>query len=182
MRIITSFTIEYVLNIVGMNSYVYPDLLSDNTGSASAIQFLLRKYNECRDKHEQCRLWQSPTSSYPSRLIDVGIFADECIYLRDTGGFIDQGPYFCLSHCWGKTQPYSLTDETSSTLRGGLPITALPKTFQDAIVVTRSFGVRYLWVDSLYAPESFQWAFLLTHLLDASTKTIYTIGLLKRAT
>jgi hypothetical protein len=33
--------------------------------------------------------------------------------------------------------------------RRGIPIDTLPRTFQDAILITRQFGLRYLWIDSL---------------------------------
>jgi Heterokaryon incompatibility protein (HET) len=31
----------------------------------------------------------------------------------------------------------------------GIPLSSLPKTFLDAIVVTKALGLRYLWIDSL---------------------------------
>ena len=35
-------------------------------------------------------------------------------------------------------------------------IAALPQTIQDAIVVTRAFGVRYLWVDALCTIQAYE--------------------------
>ncbi|KAF2803355.1 HET-domain-containing protein [Mytilinidion resinicola] len=71
------------------------------------------------------------------------------IHLRETRNFGDQGPYFTLSHCWGQSHPFRLTKDTVSTLKAGIPITQLPKTFQDAILVAQYFQVKYLWIDSL---------------------------------
>jgi hypothetical protein len=88
---------------------------------------------------------QSNTPLYPTRLVDVGSNGDELIRLLDTYNFGNQGPYFCLSHCWGDSQPYVLTKETAPTLRDDLKITELPKTFREAILVTRAFQVRYIW-------------------------------------
>lgn len=34
-------------------------------------------------------------------------------------------------------------------LQDGFAILDLPKSFQDAVSVTRKFGVRYLWIDAL---------------------------------
>jgi len=34
-------------------------------------------------------------------------------------------------------------------MRHGIPLTSLPKTFRDAVIITRSLGQRYLWIDSL---------------------------------
>lgn len=41
---------------------------------------------------------------------------------------------------------------TSSSLAGrfqGIRLAELPKTFRDAVIITRTLGVRYLWIDSL---------------------------------
>ncbi|KAF3809524.1 hypothetical protein GCG54_00012808, partial [Colletotrichum gloeosporioides] len=47
--------------------------------------------------------------------------------------------YVALSHCWGHHQPAKTTKATLD----------LPKTFQDAITVTRALGIDFIWVDSL---------------------------------
>jgi hypothetical protein len=129
----------------------YPKLLADNTGASSSIEFLSQKYKECYEKHIQCRVWQSDVQFHPTRLIDVGALGDGHVRLRDMRSYGGQGPYFCLSHCWGKKQPFKLTKETFSALQEGISLGCLPKTFRDAILVTRNFQVRYLWyVISVY--------------------------------
>jgi len=55
----------------------------------------------------------------------------------------------CTREGWGKSQPLTLTQETVQVLEAGIPLAALPKTFQDAVFVTRTLGTRYLWIDSL---------------------------------
>jgi len=60
-----------------------------------------------------------------------------------------QGVYACLSHCWGGHQPVALTAETSEILRGGFPVSDLPRTFRETIQVCFWFSIRYLWIDSL---------------------------------
>ncbi|PVH96780.1 HET-domain-containing protein, partial [Periconia macrospinosa] len=57
--------------------------------------------------------------------------------------------YTCLSHCWGNSKPYTLNSITQRDLESGIDAGNLPKTFQDAIHVTRCLGVQYLWIDSL---------------------------------
>lgn len=57
-----------------------------------------------------------------------------------------------LSHRWGTGPvPYRLTSDTLPTLLSthGVCISELPRTFREAIEVTRRFGVRYLWIDSM---------------------------------
>lgn len=58
-------------------------------------------------------------------------------------------PYFTLSHCWGGTVPLRLLRENMSSMERNIPLDHLPKTFQDAVIVTQKLGVRYLWIDSL---------------------------------
>jgi hypothetical protein len=54
-----------------------------------------------------------------------------------------------LSHCWGGTSPLTTKTDTLSQRIRGIPYKDLPKTFQDAVTITRSLGVDYLWIDSL---------------------------------
>jgi Heterokaryon incompatibility protein (HET) len=59
-----------------------------------------------------------------------------------------QSRYLTLSHRWS-SQLFKLTTDTVHDLRNGLPISRLPKTFQDAIEATRQLRERFLWIDSL---------------------------------
>ena len=54
-----------------------------------------------------------------------------------------------LSHCWGAAFIKMLTKSSLADLKVGFAISSFPKTFRDAITVSRRFGVRYLWIDSL---------------------------------
>ncbi|KAH9211697.1 heterokaryon incompatibility protein-domain-containing protein, partial [Leptodontidium sp. 2 PMI_412] len=54
-----------------------------------------------------------------------------------------------LSYCWGGDQETRLTKERALEYRSGILSTSLPQTIQDAIHVTRSLKLQYLWVDSL---------------------------------
>ncbi|KAK4220623.1 heterokaryon incompatibility [Podospora fimiseda] len=62
--------------------------------------------------------------------------------------------YLGLSHCWGnptsddKSQ-FCTTLENHDHRLGGFSSYDLPKTFQDAIEVTRALGKQYLWIDAL---------------------------------
>ena len=72
------------------------------------------------------------------------------MYLCDGVETIAGAAYTVLSHCWGKNpQQIQLTKLTEETLKQGITLSSLPKTFQDAIVVTRIFQIRYIWIDSL---------------------------------
>jgi hypothetical protein len=61
--------------------------------------------------------------------------------------------YVALSHCWGTKQssnPPLTTDKAKlASHLHRIQMAYLSKTFQDAVVLTKLCGVRYLWVDSL---------------------------------
>jgi hypothetical protein len=54
--------------------------------------------------------------------------------------------YMTLSHCWG---PEKLLSDNYNAFLKVIELSDLPKTFQDAIEVTRGPDVRYLRIDSL---------------------------------
>jgi len=57
--------------------------------------------------------------------------------------------YLTLSHCWGGAEVLKLTSSNCKSMTDGISMKRLPRTFQDAIIVTRRLGHRYLWIDSL---------------------------------
>ncbi|KAF2801061.1 HET-domain-containing protein, partial [Melanomma pulvis-pyrius CBS 109.77] len=138
-----------LIKSTGLSEYKISHNLSLSTQSDSAVNFLLEKYHDCREKHAQCSLPERPTSTaYPSRLLNVGTEEHSLIILCSTNMFRDE-EYVCLSHCWGEMKPFTLNAETQSALVRGVNVTTLPKTFQDAINVTRRLCIQYLWIDSL---------------------------------
>ncbi|KAF4627580.1 hypothetical protein G7Y89_g10574 [Cudoniella acicularis] len=67
--------------------------------------------------------------------------------LYESGG--EHENYVTLSHCWGSLTILTTKKNNLSLHKKSIELAALPKTFQDAIQVTRSLGIRYLWIDSL---------------------------------
>jgi Heterokaryon incompatibility protein (HET) len=66
----------------------------------------------------------------------------------------ERGRYIALSHCWGeikeeKREKFCTYRSNFDARCDNIDIDALPKTFRDAIRVTRELGVRFLWIDSL---------------------------------
>lgn len=66
----------------------------------------------------------------------------------------DRDWYIALSHCWGNTDPskvplHCTTRDNLETRKNRFMLDDLPKTFQDAVKVTRELGIQYLWIDSL---------------------------------
>ena len=58
-------------------------------------------------------------------------------------------PYAALSHCWGKSPPVKLLKNNLASRIKGICLEDLPKTFRDAIFVTKKMGINYIWIDSL---------------------------------
>jgi hypothetical protein len=86
----------------------------------------------------------------PYRLIDTMCEDPSKVKLVELLPKEESPRYTCLSHCWGKTRSKHTTRQ--STLQenfDGVSVSQLPKTFQDAIAVTRALNIRYLWIDSL---------------------------------
>lgn len=100
----------------------------------------------CKNNHPLCVATEE--TPLPTRLLDVGpIDGSQHPRLRITEGVV--GQYATLSHRWGQSQPVSLTKTTCSPYLQRIPFPSLPKTFQDAVTVTRQLGFQYLWIDSL---------------------------------
>lgn len=62
------------------------------------------------------------------------------------------GRYVALSHCWGALNDDERVCTYANNIKSfkiDIPFHALPRTFQDAVIVTRALGVQYLWIDSL---------------------------------
>ena len=97
--------------------------------------------HKCHRKAEFC----------PTRLIFVGDSDPNMLRLVKQASRVD---YLALSHCWGspttdEKKKYCTTLENIRRRRKGFTFEDLPKTFQDAVQVTRKLGKHFLWIDSL---------------------------------
>ncbi|KAL0934595.1 heterokaryon incompatibility protein [Colletotrichum truncatum] len=99
------------------------------------------------DEHPHCRI---QGARMPTRLLDVGTSdSDHIIKLVEPDSGICSH-YITLSYCWGKgIKHFTTTSETMQARKNGIKVDELPKTFQDAVFLTRMLGSRYLWIDSL---------------------------------
>ncbi|KAF9892785.1 hypothetical protein FE257_000374 [Aspergillus nanangensis] len=119
----------------------------DNPGTFHAVRQCIAT---CLETHPGC---PKPTSSgfLPTRLLDVGLAdgstaprvrpGEEC---RQFGG-----QYLTLSYCWGSTLPLRTTRGNLHQMTEGIAWDGLPRTLQDAVWITRSLGVRHIWIDAL---------------------------------
>ncbi|KAK4041744.1 a97f8ef6-a9b0-4f8b-8fdf-2c72f37eda9e [Parachaetomium inaequale] len=92
-----------------------------------------------------------PGAWIPTRLLEI-VPGSGKIQLRDSKAHELAGDarYVALSHCWGQGgTPFTTTHPTLPLRMDGIEISDLPQTFQDAVTLTKSLGLRYLWIDSL---------------------------------
>ncbi|KLU87065.1 hypothetical protein MAPG_06070 [Magnaporthiopsis poae ATCC 64411] len=85
------------------------------------------------------------TSVLPTRVIDV---SEPTLRLHEASAG-ERGNYAALSYCWGGAQTYLCTTHTLPVLLTGFSFDDLPQTLKDAVTVTRSLGLKYLWIDSI---------------------------------
>jgi hypothetical protein len=89
----------------------------------------------------------------PTRLLDVLPREGSEVRLIDTARSPPTDKrYLALSHCWGSYAPLHVIKLKNAKLDlylQDIPLETLPKTFNDAIRITRELGLRYIWIDSL---------------------------------
>ncbi|KAF8857431.1 HET-domain-containing protein [Acephala macrosclerotiorum] len=137
------------------NDIDFPDMSSSTDyqlSSASPHTFSTIKswIKTCTETHTSCRraMKRTPTLT-ATRLLDLGTQQDSYLKLVK-GECLGQRPrYITLSHCWGGYMPLRLTNASFGQFCKGIDLAMLPKTFEDAVDISKRLGVRYLWIDSL---------------------------------
>lgn len=110
-------------------------------------QPVLDTISECRRDHARCRAKEVPL--LPSLVLDVST--------SDTDGMVrlyaphhdQRADYVALSYCWGGPQKLVATVANRTDLQRGFELSRLPRTIKEAVQVTASLGIRYIWVDAL---------------------------------
>jgi hypothetical protein len=121
-----------------------------NTSNPICLRQARKWLMDCISSHKACQRSTADQQFYPPRLLNLGCNTGEALCrLQNCATELPSGPYCTLSHCWGRGQFLNLTTETIDELERGIPVSSLSRTFQDAIVVTKELGVRYLWIDAL---------------------------------
>ena len=141
---------------------------AQNTGSPECLALGQNWLETCIEEHTTCS-WRRPLSVggwNPTRLIHLGDPDNGNIQLCLGRELPVEVRYTTLSHCWGnelrrhdqrqvsssqlcnQLPRVTLTQNNVAAWRRRIPYDDLMQTFQDAIQVTRSLGVRYIWIDS----------------------------------
>lgn len=100
--------------------------------------------DKCNKSHTDCI---KTNAELPHTVLDVGSQDNPHLSLHVSSNQV--GQYTALSHCWGKSSPPKTTTENIEQYKRHISFDELPKSFQDAVTVTRDLGIRYLWIDSL---------------------------------
>ena len=127
-------------NLTGMSS-------SQRTWSTAETTLAKFWINLCVEGHPSCP--RAQTSFRPSRLIDVGTDGHPTVRLCERTEVAADAKYTTLSYCWGTAPCFMLKEANVGEMKNSFFYDILPKTIQDAIIVTRDLDIKYLWVDSL---------------------------------
>ncbi|KAI1296211.1 hypothetical protein F5Y03DRAFT_398893 [Xylaria venustula] len=129
---------------IGLGGNIEPDI-----GSSRVFDTIKHWIKECDSTHSH-----SPYRKVkaPQRLLDIGpydVSAPETRDIRLVQNIREDVEYIALSHCLGTNPTIRTTRSTLHRRLDSILWEELPKTYQDAIIVTRKLGIRYIWIDSL---------------------------------
>ena len=134
---------------------VSPAQLAISTKSSSSFELARGWLDECKSKHDLCQHLRKSAPDgeasednnfLPTRLIDVSGGLPRLVENTEIG---HQEKYLALSHCWGGIKILRLLKDNFDDMKAGIQLSKLSQTFQDALLITRKLGYRYIWIDSL---------------------------------
>ncbi|KAF7525329.1 hypothetical protein G7054_g11130 [Neopestalotiopsis clavispora] len=123
---------------------------------SAAFKHINSWLQDCLQNHEECKftIARNPVDEIhgpklPTRVLDLECADSTGLSLIEARD--KRGRYCALSYCWGPPgmNPLLTTRANISSRFDGIDFEKLPKTLQDAVIVTRKIGIRYLWIDSL---------------------------------
>lgn len=90
----------------------------------------------------------------PARTINVGDENTEPFLeihegTRNFSELNKRSDWATLSHCWGGSSPLTTKHKTIKEHCRAIPLRTMPKTFRDAVIITRELQIKHLWIDSL---------------------------------
>lgn len=83
-----------------------------------------------------------------ARLLDLHAFPEPDLDVRLVDNNDETQKYATLSYCWGQSRAYTTTTRSFRLRQARIDYRSLPKTFRDAILITRKLNIRYLWIDA----------------------------------
>ncbi|KAF2868686.1 heterokaryon incompatibility protein-domain-containing protein [Massariosphaeria phaeospora] len=106
--------------------------------------------SECQALHPKCAEASRFDDRTAARILEVHrVNQQNHIRLVPTDE-IGLRDYIVLSHCWGKVpMDCKTTRENINDYQTSVDYACLPKTFQEAILITIALNIRHIWIDSL---------------------------------
>lgn len=167
---------------------------SISTASDATFNLAGTWIQQCKLDHRVCNeLWHLPCS-HPTRLLDLqNVHAIDRlghVQLRLIQAILSEEntpsiTYVTLSHRWGMSPTLRLLQgpgpqRTVEVLETGFALEKLPLTFQDAVIITKRLGFRYLWIDSLciIQDSALDWKFESSIMGDIYRGSVCTIAAL----
>ncbi|TVY81859.1 Ankyrin-3 [Lachnellula suecica] len=121
-------------------------LIAPSSTEQTCFDLVKSWVKECTENHPQCL---NKPAALPTRVIDVGPAdgsQEPFLYLSKAE---DIEQYLYLSAKRGGIQDKTyLTMSNLEAHYKAMPLLTLPKTYQDAILITRRLGLKYLWIDA----------------------------------
>ncbi|KAK7949228.1 HET-domain-containing protein [Apiospora aurea] len=138
--------------IEGLLQLGYPNL--PEMRSAQQYEIMRAWRDRCDEQHKECYPWKRPEDlpPMPTRVIDVGTASNPALRLVETSANQLKAKYVALSHCWGQLtddEKFCATKGKMESIKAHIPFSSLPRSFRDAVTVTRELGIQYLWIDSI---------------------------------
>lgn len=96
--------------------------------------------------------------SLPTRLLDLKspdpdriklILTSDLAARRKATFRLQKVRYAALSYCWGTGAAFVTDSSNLASHMERISVPELPQTLRDAVAVTKSLGIRYLWIDAL---------------------------------
>ncbi len=104
----------------------------------------------CVENHGRCKLPLHKRESWqPTRLVNFDYDGEDKWRIWESSKSDGPIEYMTLSYRWNLQTHFKLVKENYSQFVQGLPLSDLPKTFQDAVTIARQFSIKYLWIDAL---------------------------------
>ncbi|KAF4867856.1 hypothetical protein CGCSCA1_v013050 [Colletotrichum siamense] len=111
------------------------------------LELCKRWITACEQEHPQCQ--SDRVQPLPTRVLDLGqpgLPVNVRLYEPLPSS---KACYIALSYCWGKVLNLTTTSSNLAQRKAGISWDGLSESFRHAILICRSLGVRYMWIDAL---------------------------------
>ena len=130
--------------------HVLTETFQREVGSDESFRFVQNCLSTCCSTHPGC--FGSKRDFLPSRLLELFVEEDTSLVRLVATQSISVLPtpsFATLSDVWGSNQNHKTTVSNLHAHETGMKMSDLGQTLQDAILVSRTLGIKFLWVDSL---------------------------------